>query len=82
METQVETQNESKAAMEIRVAAEQLARHHAQAAHENHRQGTVAGCILCEDVAYEPGWYALLASFARNAQDPTITLPDVPTLTI
>ena len=60
----------------------QLARQQAQAGHETHRQGTVACCILCEDVAYEPGWYALLASFARGAMEPSITLPDAPILRI
>jgi hypothetical protein len=70
-------QMEMDAGTEAQLAIEQAAaRQQAQAAHENHRQGTVTGCVLCEDVAYEPGWYALLASFARNAQDPTITLPN------
>ena len=64
------------------LAAERLTRQGAQAGHQTHRQGTVAGCILCEDVAYEPGWYALLASFARNSQEPMITLPDAPMLRI
>ena len=44
--------------------------------HTTHQPGTVAGCPECHSMAYEPGWYALLASFARNAQDPTITLPN------
>ncbi|MEA2520678.1 MAG: hypothetical protein QOI81_324 [Actinomycetota bacterium] len=70
-------QMEMEAGTEAQLAIERAAaRQHAQAAHEHHRQGTVAACILCEDVAYEPGWYALLASFARNSQDPTITLPN------
>lgn len=76
----MEMEKESRAATEVRLEAERLARQEAQPGHQTHRQGTVAGCVLCEDVAYEPGWYALLASFARNAQEPTITLPDVPML--
>ena len=64
------------------IETERVARDQAQAAHEFHRQSTVAGCVLCEDVAYEPGWYALLASFARNSLEPTITLPDAPMLQI
>jgi hypothetical protein len=76
METAVEVDTEAT------LAAERQAREQAQPAHVNHRQGTVGGCVLCEDVAYEPGWYALLASFARNQQDPTITLPDAPMLSI
>jgi hypothetical protein len=74
MQAQVDTEAVS--------AADREARRRAKAAHEYHREGTVAGCILCEDVAYEPGWYALLASFARQGLDPTITLPDVPVLQI
>lgn len=68
--------------MEAALAGQSEARQQAQASHQTHRQGTVAGCILCEDVAYEPGWYALLASFARSTQEPTITLPDAPMLRI
>ncbi|MEP7060533.1 MAG: hypothetical protein ABI828_07355 [Actinomycetota bacterium] len=65
-----------------RVIEQTEAREQAQSAHQNHRQGTVAACILCEDVAYEPGWYALLASFARSTQDPTITLPNAAVLPV
>jgi|GEM_PF-6774528 len=79
---QMEMDTETQASMAARLEAEQLARQQARTGHQTHRQGTVAGCVLCEDVAYEPGWYALLASFARNTQDPTITLPDAPMLHI
>ena len=79
---QMEMETETQASSATQLEADRLARQQAQAGHQTHRQGTVAGCLLCEDVAYEPGWYALLASFARNTQDPTITLPDAPMLRI
>ena len=72
----------TEASAPAKIEAEREARERAQAAHQFHRQSTVAGCVLCEDVAYEPGWYALLASFARDSLEPTIMLPDAPMLQI
>ncbi len=72
----------TQASTPAKIETERVAREQAQAAHQFHRQSTVAGCVLCEDVAYEPGWYALLASFPRNSLEPTITLPDAPMLQI
>ena len=72
----------TRASASATIEVERVARERAQAAHQFHQQSTVAGCVLCEDVAYEPGWYALLASFARSAQEPMITLPKAPLLQI
>jgi hypothetical protein len=35
--------------------------------HMDHEAGTFAECEECQDVAYEPGWYALL----RRISDPS-----------
>ncbi len=34
--------------------------------HSNHQAGTMSGCRLCAAIAYEPGWYASLVSFASG----------------
>jgi hypothetical protein len=37
----------------------------ATAAHARH-DGTVAGCVECGSLAYEPGWYAALLVFSQE----------------
>jgi len=34
--------------------------------HSNHQAGTMSECRLCAAIAYEPGWYASLVSFAAG----------------
>jgi len=34
--------------------------------HANHRPGTEASCARCEEVAYEPSWYAALVAFVED----------------
>ena len=33
--------------------------------HREHQPGTVSGCRVCAGIAYEPGWYASLLTFAQ-----------------
>jgi len=80
MSTQTVTQSmaETEAEKQARTQAERQA----ESAHRSHRQGTVAVCRLCQAVAYEPGWYATLVSFAGIGGGPRIELPDGPFLRI
>jgi hypothetical protein len=34
--------------------------------HTNHRPGTDSDCAHCQQLAYEPGWYAALVAFVED----------------
>ncbi|MGH2539835.1 MAG: hypothetical protein ACRDGK_04895 [Actinomycetota bacterium] len=36
--------------------------------HREHETGTMSDCRQCATVAYEPGWYATLLSFAQDRE--------------
>jgi hypothetical protein len=34
--------------------------------HIDHRPGTEKNCANCQEIAYEPSWYAALAAFVED----------------